>query len=86
MKSYLFDFKLWEYVLYPLVKDFCKNYWYSEKQIIDEIIELFESISWEWKEIFYPYNKYYYFDKVVNTYINWKPNFKEWKNPRFRKS
>ena len=84
MKSYLFDFKLGEYVLYPLVQEFCKMYWYQEKNIINEIIDLFESLSPEWRNIFKPYNKYYYFENIVNTYINGKPNFKEGLNPRFR--
>lgn len=86
MKSYMFDFKLWEYVLYPMVKVFCEYFWYPEKLIIDEIIDLFESLSTEWKEIFYPYDTYYRFDNVEKTYVNWRPDFKVGWKPRFRKS
>lgn len=86
MKSYMFDFKFWEYVLAPLTALVAKHLQIPEKELIDDIIEIFESSSTEWKEIFSPYDTAYNFDKVVQTYINGKPDFKFAGKPRFRKS
>jgi hypothetical protein len=83
-KSYLFDFKLGEYVFRPLVKTFCRDFKYPENEIINKIREIFQGSSPTWKEIFKPYEKAFCLPPLETTYKNGKPLFQDFGMPIFR--
>ena len=83
-KSYLFDFKFGDYVLSPLVDDFCKAFGRKPSDVRGDIKDIFVSSSPEWRVQFDPYDSYFYFPKVERTYVNNRPNLLKAKNPKFR--
>jgi len=83
-KSYLFDFKFGEYVLTPLIRDFCANFSWQIDKVIQDTKDIFRESSPEWIDEFSPYDSYFYFPPIEQTYVDNKPNLLEGKNPLYR--
>lgn len=82
-KSYLFDFKLGNYVLMPLVCDFCKNFNYPKDKVIGKIKEIFNSNTSILKQLL-PCEKSYCLPSIENTYKDGRPLFQDFGSPVFR--
>lgn len=83
MHSFMFDFKLGEYLISPIIEESYNNFNFNKKRLEEKIRFFNKKFISRLPEDFFPSNKWYFYEKVIHDRTKKRPyKFKE--NPKYR--
>lgn len=84
MHSFMFDFKLGEYLINPIIEDAHKNFSFNKQKLIKKIKKFNHSFFKKLPNDFFPLDgKWYSYENIIHD-ISKKRNYIAKENPRFR--